>query len=650
MTSASRGFASNYRIVIIASLIVLAFAGIGWRLADLHILSREHYLTQLDRARHRLERLPARRGDIRGVDRFGMPSEVLATSRTLIHLGVDPQMVREEDREKRAELASLLELPLSEINRIMDTKTRASTPAASPLPLPDASIGDESEVDDVNPDTGVRQIRWAKLSDTVEESTYARILALKIRGVYGNRTYIRSYPQRSIAAHVVGYINKEGIPSGGIEDFADFYLRGQDGWRESEKDGLRRELPQFRIREVQPSDGYDVVISIDTFVQHIVEQEMDNLVTTFKPEKATIIVSEPDSGFLLALANYPTYDLNKYSTTPISVQRNVAATDLIEPGSTFKIVAAAGALNEHLVNPNTVLNCAPGVTVLYRGKTRRLMRDDHAENAPLSVANIIARSSNAGAAQLGILLGDNKFYEYARAFGFGEKSGFPLGYEEGGIFARPEKWSDIDMTRIPAGYSIATTPLQIHYAMAAIANGGTLMTPRILREVPDFFQLGNSSETSPSLLQQRHVFGRLARRAVITPQTAATMRQLLQRVASPEGTAKAAAIPGFEVAGKTGTAQKLINGRYSNRNHVGSFVGFFPASRPRVVISVIVDDGHPANGRPGYGAVVAIPSFKRISEQLIQYLDIKPVGDLQPGGKPANGHGGLLAQQGNIIR
>uniref|UniRef100_UPI0005BDC975 peptidoglycan D,D-transpeptidase FtsI family protein n=1 Tax=Geminisphaera colitermitum TaxID=1148786 RepID=UPI0005BDC975 len=487
MTSASRGFASNYRIILVASLVVLAFAGIGWRLADLHILSREDYVAKLDRARHRLERLPARRGDIRGVDRLGRPSEILATSRTLIHLGVDPQIVRPEDNDKRPELATLLGLPLAQVNRIMDTKTRPS-PASPPSLISSSATNDtenESDADDINPDTGTRLIRWAKLSDTVEESTYAKILALKIRGIYGNRTYTRAYPQRSIAAHVIGYINKEGTPSGGVEAFADFYLRGQDGWRESEKDGLRRELAQFRIREVPPSDGYDVVISIDTVVQHIVEQEMDNLVATFRPAKATIIVSEPDSGFLLALANYPTYDLNNYSTTPIAVQRNVAVTDLIEPGSTFKIVAASGALNERIVSPDTRFNCAPGTTVLYRGKVRRLMRDDHADDIPLTVSEIISRSSNAGAAQLGILLGDRKFYDYARAFGFGEKSGFPLGYEEGGIFAPPEKWSDIDITRIPAGYSIAATPLQIHYAMAAIANGGTLMTPRILREVPE---------------------------------------------------------------------------------------------------------------------------------------------------------------------
>ncbi|AHF89480.1 peptidoglycan glycosyltransferase [Opitutaceae bacterium TAV5] len=638
----SRGFASNYRIALVAGVVVAAFTGIGWRLADLHVFNREHYASQLDRARRKIETQPARRGDILARSSLDVRGNVLATSRTLIHLGVDPQMVREEDRPARAELARLLGLPLSEINRIMDTRTRPApgsaasvTSAATARRIPEPTA-EETDSDDIAPDTGARLIRWAKLSDTVEESAYTEILKLGIRGVYGNRTYIRAYPQRSLAAHLIGYINREGIPSGGVEAWADFYLRGQDGWRESEKDGLRRELAQFRTREVPPCDGYNVVLTIDTVIQHMVEQEMENLVATFRPEKATIIVSEPGTGYLLALANYPTFDLNDYARAPLEVQRNVAATDLVEPGSTFKIVAASAALNEGLVSPDTRFNCAAD-TVLYRGKPRRLMRDDHPFPQPLSVTEIIAHSSNRGAALLGMTVGDQKFYDYARAFGFGEKSGFPLGYEEGGIFAPPARWSDIDMTRIPAGYSIAATPLQIHYAMAAIANGGNLMVPGIIREVQDF-----SVDTKRGNEIANYTFAPKVRRTVITPRTAAIMRDLLQRVASDEGTARAAVIPDFEVAGKTGTAQKLINGRYSTRNHVGSFVGFFPASRPRVVISVIVDDGHPANGRPGYGAVVAIPSFKRIGEQLIQYLDIKPV--------RSTAAGGLLARQENSYR
>jgi cell division protein FtsI/penicillin-binding protein 2 len=642
----SRGFASNYRIALVAGVLVAAFTGIGWRLAELHIFNREHYASQLDRARRKIETQPARRGDILARSSLDVRGNVLATSRTLIHLGVDPRMVREEDRPARAELARLLGLPLPEINRIMDTTTRPAPGRAA------AAAGETGNDDDIAPDTGTgagaRHIRWARLSDTVEETTYAEILKLGIRGVYGNRTYIRAYPQRTLAAHLIGYVNREGAPAGGVEAWADFYLRGQDGWRESEKDGLRRELAQFRTREVPPCDGYNIVLTIDTVIQHIVEQEMETLVATFRPEKATIIVSEPGTGYLLALANHPTYDLNDYARAPLEVQRNHAATDLVEPGSTFKIVAAAAALNEGLVTPDTRYDCAAD-TVHYRGKPRRLMRDDHPFTHPLTVAEIITHSSNRGAALLGMTLGDRKFYDYARAFGFGEKSGFPLGYEEDGILAPPARWSDIDMTRIPAGYTIAATPLQIHYAMAAIANGGHLMVPGIAREVQDFVvEKNRANETTTTA---NYIFAPKIRRAIITPRTAATMRELLRRVATEEGTARGAAIPDFEVAGKTGTAQKLVNGHYSTRHHIGTFAGFFPASRPRVAITVIVDDGKRPDGRPGYGAIVAIPSFRRIGEQLIQYLDIKPVRNgtatTATGTAAATATGGQLACQEN---
>ena len=205
----------------------------------------------------------------------------------------------------------------------------------------------------------------------------------------------------------------------------------------------------------------------------------------------------------------------------------------------------------------------------------------------------------------------------ARAFGFGEKSGFPFGGEVSGFLNTPDKWSGVDITRIPAGYSISATPIQIHYAMATIARGGLLMRPQIIRQVRDA-----SGEVVYNFIGS-------VRRHVITTRTAEQMARMLQGVASPDGTAPMAAIPNFEVAGKTGTAQKLINGHYSEHNHVGSFVGFFPASRPRVVISVIVDDAKVPNGRIAYGATVAAPSFKRIGEQLIQYLDIKPA--IEPG-------------------
>jgi cell division protein FtsI/penicillin-binding protein 2 len=212
-----------------------------------------------------------------------------------------------------------------------------------------------------------------------------------------------------------------------------------------------------------------------------------------------------------------------------------------------------------------------------------------------------------------MVLGEQRFYDYARKFGFGEKTGFPIPGEIDGEMAPPNKWDGLTITRMPMGQSVAATPLQIHYAMGVVASGGLLMRPQIIREVKD------------SRGERVYRFDPTSRGRAISEVTAETMAYLLTKVASIEGTARDAAIPNFEVAGKTGTAQKLINGQYSTTHHVGSFVGFFPASRPKVLISVIVDDGHLPQGGMASGALVAAPSFKRIGEQLIQYLDIKPV-------------------------
>ncbi len=614
----SKGFASNYRIVLLGVGVLACFGGVGVRLLDLHVFKRDRLMSFVDRARRQITVEPAKRGDI--LDDKG---DRLATSRSLIVLGVDPQALLKADEAKWPELAKLLNMPVSELTRIFNTKTRSAIAAApasgtAAAASESAAATDADETTEITP-SGEHLIRWAKLSDAVEESTYDQVGKLAIKGVYGSRAYTRAYPHNQLAAHLIGFVNKAGEPAAGIEAFADFYLRGQDGWRESEKDGLRRELAQFRNREVTATAGYTVRLSIDSVVQHIVEQEIDDVVKKFNPAKVSVIVSDPHSGFILALGNYPSFNLNEYNDLTkdeMGVMRNVAITDILDPGSTFKIVAASGALNDHLVTPATAFNCSID-SIDYKGKPRRFMRDDHHFDHPLTVAEIISHSSNVGAAQLGMLLGEQKLYDYARAFGFGEKSGFPFGGEVSGFLNPVDKWSGVDITRIPAGYSISATPMQIHYAMATIASGGALMRPQVIRQITD-----NSGEVV-------YNFTGSVRRQVLSTKTAEQMARLLQGVVSKEGTAPIAAIPDFEVAGKTGTAQKLINGHYSEHNHVGSFVGFFPASRPRVVITVIVDDAKVPNGRIAYGATVAAPSFKHIAEQLIQYLDIKPA--VEPG-------------------
>lgn len=629
----SRGFASNYRLSLVSAIVVLSLVGIGVRLVFLHVLDREKLLGYVEQVRRQIIVEPARRGNI-----YDSHQHLLAANQSLYNVGVDPQALRPEDRAKWPELASLLGLPLAQLERIMTTTTRSLRTEAVATEKPTTGIvfqigqpvtATSEIVASPEPTTEAgsteKAIRWAKLAEDVTEAIHDKIVALDIKGVYGNRVYRRVYPHNALAAHLVGYVNKAGVAAAGVENYADFYLRGQDGWREGERDGRRRELAQFRTREVQPVDGFNVVLSTDIIIQHMVEEELEAIAKKFNPDKATIIVSEAKTGFILAMGNYPSFNLNEYNTAPLDVQRNFAITDQLDPGSTFKIVAASGALNDGLVRPNTRFNCSLE-SIVYKGKPRRFMPDDHKYDHLLPVSEIISHSSNIGAAQLGMLLGEQGLYDYARKFGFGEKSGFPFGGEISGTLNPVAQWSGIDITRIPAGYSISATPLQIHYAMGVIASGGELLRPQIIRQIRD-----SSGEVVYS-------FDTAVRQRVISTKTAREMAMMLKGVTEKGGTADNAAIPGYEVAGKTGTAQKLINGSYSKRNHVGSFVGFFPASRPEVVISVIVDNAKVSGGN-AYGRVVGAPSFKKIAEQLIQYLDINP--PFETGRKP------LFAMKGN---
>jgi cell division protein FtsI/penicillin-binding protein 2 len=412
-------------------------------------------------------------------------------------------------------------------------------------------------------------------------------------------------------------VNREQQAAAGLESYADFYLRGQQGWRLGERDGRNRELPQFAVREVPRFDGYNVRLSIDSTVQDIVEQELAALAAKFRPAKASIIVSDTD-GFILAMANHPTFNPNEYNKVPKEEEarmKNIAVTDVYEPGSVFKIVPAAAALEERLVSARTVIDC--GVDrATYNGRVLKLPAEDHAMGR-LSVAEIISHSSNRGAAQLGMLLGEERLHRYASAFGFGTRLGFPTG-EVRGTLHPFRKWYPIDITRIPMGHTVSSTVLQMHQAMSVIASGGVLLRPQIIRQI-------TSATGDVVYAYDRAEIGR-----AVSPETAAEVARMLIGVTRQGGTAPNAAIEGFDVAGKTGTSQKIIDGRYSNRHHVGSFVGFFPAQRPRVVISVVVDDAdRTAAGGNGYGRVVAAPSFKRIGERLIPILGIRP------GGEPA---------------
>jgi len=632
----SKGFASSYRIVLLSTGLFLGFGALGMRLVWLHVIDRDSLLKTITRVRHQLIPEKAKRGDIRDA-RGG----ILATSSSRLILGVDPHALRPQDEEKWPRLAAMINLPEAELRRIFFTKFREPSPltpatAASarakpadlvfdlglPAPAsvsaaPDTPVADDdSDLDPTPDEKGRRAIRWAKLREDISEAQYAEILKLGIKGVYGDRAYHRAYPNNQIAAHVIGYVNRQQEAVAGIEAYADFYLRGQPGWRVGERDGRGGELPQFLARQVPPAHGYSVMLSIDLIVQDIVEQELTHLAEKYQPLKASIIVSDPRTGFILGMGNYPTFNLNEYNKVPkdeMVRMKNVAVADIYDPGSVFKIVAAAGALEERLVKPTSLFDCSQE-RVMYRGSSLKLPGEDH-RMGTLTVSEIISHSSNRGAAQLGMALGEERLYRYARAFGFGAKLGFPVGGEVSGILNPYKEWNKIDIVIIPMGHSVSSTVLQMHQAMSVIASGGMLLRPQIIRQVRD------------AANEEVYRFDRVEIGRAVSPETARTVAQMLTGVVKPGGTAVEAAIDGFDVAGKTGTSQKFLNGEWSKKHHIASFVGFFPAGRPQVVISVVVDDAdHRTPSGVAYGRTVAAPSFKRIGERLVPILNIQSEG------------------------
>jgi len=601
----SKGFA-NHRLTLLSLGVVACFMAVGVRLVYLQVVDRDELLRFVDKARRQIVIEHARRGAI--LDARG---NLLATSRSELTVAVDAWALADylaaeknparrarktaEEQAKRITLAALLGLPLAEVEK-------AFIPGLRPI-KPEADKRD-GKVD------GLTKDRWVKLREGISEATYDRIEALNVRGLTAERVYRRVYPGNELAAHLLGFVNKEGAAAAGVESKFDLYLKGEDGWIESEKDGARREMAQFRSREVPVQDGHDVVLTIDSVVQHMIENELRGIGAKYQPKFATIIVSDPMSGRILGMANYPSFNLNEYNKAPLDVQRNRAITDQIEPGSVFKIVAAGAALDQGLVTPLTGFDCSNPL-VNYKGRDLKLPKEDH-DFGRLTVAEIVSHSSNRGAAQLAMLMGEQRFYDYAQKFGFGQRTGFQLGGEERGMLASPKHWDGLTITRMPMGHAVAATPLQMHMAMSAVANGGVLLRPQIIQEIRD--AEGKVTQT----------FGPERVGQVLKPSTSALLAQLLHGVVGPEGTGAGFDVPGFEIAAKTGTTQKIIDGRYVTTHHVGSFVGFFPASRPEVVLTVIVDDARVPGGS-NYGRAVAAPVFHRLAEQLVQYLDIKPV-------------------------
>jgi cell division protein FtsI/penicillin-binding protein 2 len=434
-----------------------------------------------------------------------------------------------------------------------------------------------------------------------------------LRGIYFDQDFVRIYPNGQMLSQVIGFVDHEHKGTMGIERTMQDFLQGVDGFRYIETDRTGKELVPYRGQENAAKDGSNVKLTVDLGLQNILETELDAACAQFKPKDATAIMMRPQTGEILAMASRPTFDPNKPGDAVPEQEKNRSVVDMVEPGSTFKIVTTSAVLEEKLVTPDTTVYCENG-HFQYAG---RLLRDAHPMGV-LTVHQVLMKSSNIGVAKLALQLGEARLYEYIRRYGFGQKTGIALSGEISGLVNPPHRWSKLDITRIPMGQSVAVTPLQMVTAMSSIANGGKLMKPMIVSEITD--ETGRKVATfTPEMVRQ-----------VISAGTARKITSALKDVVSKQGTALKAAVPGFRVAGKTGTAQKVDpRGGYLSGRYVTSFVGFMPADDPRFTLLVLLDDPSAKQGE-AFGGTVAGPIFSRMAERMARYLDLQPTEEIPP--------------------
>ncbi len=426
---------------------------------------------------------------------------------------------------------------------------------------------------------------------------------LNLRGIGLFPESRRYYPRQELAAHVLGLGGLDDRGLEGLEYQYDDLLGGQPQFVVAQQDALGRII--FRQEESRPQAPiFDLTLTIDEVIQYIAERELARAVERSRAKAGTAIVMDPSTGEILALANQPTYDPNTYRKANSAARRNRAVTDAFEPGSSFKVILLAGALEEGVVRPGDQFHGENGA-IEVSGVTIR----DHEKYGWLTVRQILTQSSNVGAIKIGQKLGKSLYYHYISGFGFGSLTGMDLPGETPGLMRRPRGWSALSLSVLSLGQEISVTPVQIATAFSAVANGGNLVRPHVVRGL---------RAVDGSL--QRQVEPVMIRR-VISSETARTLLDMMRGVVE-EGTGKEAALEEYSVAGKTGTAQKLdpATGRYSHQKVVASFVGAVPAERPRLVILVLIDE--PETLR--WGGSIAAPTFREIARDALKYLQVPP--------------------------
>lgn len=547
------------RIMVLFIFLELCFALLIYRTFSLQCIQGAALQVLADGQYRKDVFTNAKRGAI--YDRNLQPLAVTVTTHSLY---ADPSVLEKQESVARS-LASVLSLSRAEILRKLNSN---------------------------------RRFVWLKrkLPDQIVD----KVRSLKVSGLGFKEEEKRFYPKGSLAAHVIGFVGLDNIGLDGIERAYDSYMKGHLQKRQSQKDPMGRDLTPREVEYDIPTHGYDVVLTMDEVIQHIAEVELQRACKKSRARSGSVVLMVPRTGEILALANYPTYDLNEASRVSDDRRRNRAIRDLYEPGSAFKIVTAAAVLNEGLVTTGERIDCENGV---YRSDGYTI-RDAH-KHESLTFSEIIEQSSNIGAVKIASRLGDRRLYKYIEAFGLNGKTGVDLS-DRAGFVRPPASWTKRSMAAVPFGQEIAITPLQMLCSANAIANDGVMMKPFIVRSIND--------GQDPLI-----AFAPQESATPVSRETARVLKQILVR-AVENGTGRNARVYGYTVGGKTGTAQKASGeGGYLPGKYIGSFVGFLSAKESTISMIVVINE---PQGDDYTGSAVACPVFRKIAIQVMQYLTI----------------------------
>lgn len=458
-----------------------------------------------------------------------------------------------------------------------------------------------------------RNFAW--VSRKVDAETATRIRELNLKGVYFQKEFKRFYPNNDLAAQVLGYVGTDDTGLGGIEREFDEEMHGTPGHVLTAIDAKRH---VYGSEESQPMPGENLVLSIDANIQYIAERALDAQMEKMKAAHGTVVVQDPHTGQILALAISPRFNPNDQRHMDASVLKNLAVSDVYEPGSTFKLLTYAAALDAAGVQPTDIVDCQNGAMTMY-GRTLHDDRSDHFGRVTVQYA--LEHSSDVGAAKMALKLGNQKFYDYIRAFGFGDRSGIELPSETRGLLRKPNKWDATSILSLAIGQEIGVTPVQLVTMVSTIANGGVYMPPHVLLSSTD--QMKGDLRLKPIAFRPANQLpAQLPDGAhrVITELTSGKMRSMMHGIVV-EGTGRKAALNGYSAGGKTGTAQKIDpqTHTYSHTKLVASFAGFAPVSNPAISVAVVIDT--PTVGTR-YGAETSAPVFAEVAQQVLEYLGV----------------------------